>query len=62
MSKPNRPWYKERYISQQLKGGNIYAWRIREEGSERVIAKDLNRIDADIILEFVNQVHFVAFS
>lgn len=51
---PNRPWYSERYIDHQLHGEAIYAVRIREEGSGRIIANNLNSIDAEIIIEAVN--------
>ena len=53
---PNRPWYAERYIVHQLHGESVFSHRIREEGTDRVIAKDLNRLEAEIICEHMNKV------
>lgn len=53
---PNRPWYSERYIVAQLHGEPIFGHRIREEGSDRVIAKDLNKLEAEMICEHMNRV------
>lgn len=56
-------WYTQRYIDHQLHGDNIYRTRIRERpqdvvesASDRVVAKDLVRIDATRICEAVNPI------
>lgn len=58
-----KTWYPERYINHQLHGENVYRTRIRERAEEmpessgdRVVAKDLARIDATRICEAVNPV------
>lgn len=56
MATPNRPWYCERYIVTQLHGDPVYAYRIKEEGSNRVIAKDVVKLEAEMIVEYMNQV------
>lgn len=53
---PNRPWYTERYIHTQLHGDPIWANRIREEGTNRVIAMNLVKNEAEMIVEQMNQV------
>lgn len=53
---PTRPWYSERYLVTQLHGEPVFGYRIREEGSNRVIAKDLNRLEAEMICEHMNKV------
>lgn len=49
-----RTWYKERYCVKHLNKEPIFAWRIREEGTERVVAAELTCLDADFILELVH--------
>lgn len=56
MNTPNRPWYTERYIHTQLHGEPVWVNRIREEGSDRVIATNLNKLEAEMICEHMNQV------
>lgn len=56
MKFPNRPWYTERYIHTQLHGDPIWKNRIREEGTDRVIATNLVKMEAEMIVEHMNQV------
>ena len=56
MTTPNRPWYTERYIHTQLHGDPVWANRIREEGTDRVIAMNIVKLEAEMICAHMNQV------
>lgn len=56
MTIPNRPWYTDRYIHTQLHGEPVWRTRIREEGTDRVIATNLVKLEAEMIVEHMNQV------
>lgn len=51
-----RSWYVDRYIERQLHGEPVFSNRIKEEGTERIIAKDLNKLEADHIVALHNEV------
>lgn len=56
-----RIWYPQRYIMHQLHGEPVWGWRIRERGeempesnSDRIVAKELNALDAGRACTAVN--------
>ena len=47
-------WYAEHFVIRHLNKEPIFSWRIREEGTNRTVATDLIKPDAEYIVALNN--------